>query len=79
MLKNYYPIQITASFSSTVILFNHKKICWFGKNGTINCMTPQIFELRTKVNKVLFSRNIYPIAKLSQYEFIQAGPEPCQL
>ena len=39
-LKNYHPLQITAGHSCSIILFNHKKIVWFGTNGTINTQIP---------------------------------------
>ena len=34
--KTFFPVQVSASFNSSIILFNHKKILWFGTNGTIS-------------------------------------------
>ena len=34
--KNYLPLQITASFNSSIVLLSNKKIYWFGTNGTID-------------------------------------------
>lgn len=48
--KTFYPVQVSASFNSSIILFNHKKIVWFGTNGTLSSqMTPEIMDLKAKV------------------------------
>lgn len=49
-LRTFSPVQVSASFDSSIILFNHKKIIWFGTNGTISSqMTPEILDLKSKV------------------------------
>ncbi len=48
--KTFYPLQISAGFDSSIILFNHKKIVWFGSNGSIkNQMSPTVLDLKEKV------------------------------
>lgn len=48
--KTFFPVQVSASFNSSIILFNHKKILWFGTNGTISSqMSPDILDLKSKV------------------------------
>jgi hypothetical protein len=34
--KTFFPFQVSANFNSSIVLFNHKKIVWFGTNGSIS-------------------------------------------
>ena len=64
-LKTFHPLQISASFNSSIILFNHKKIVWFGSNGSIsNQSTPTILDFKDKV--IFFTKLVQFIKQLSR-------------
>jgi hypothetical protein len=64
-LKTFHPIQISASFNSSIILFNHKKVIWFGTNGSIcNQLVPTILDLKDKV--IFFTKIVQFIEQLSR-------------
>ena len=50
-IKTAHPIQVSACFTSSIVLMSNKKVYWFGKNGTIDgVLSPQLLELKNKVH-----------------------------
>ena len=49
-MKTYTPLQVAASFNSSIVLLSNHKVYWFGTNGTIKmCLTPTLMQLKDKV------------------------------
>ena len=49
--KTYTPLQVAASFNSSIVLLSDHKVYWFGTNGTIKmCLTPTQMQLKEKVS-----------------------------
>ena len=49
-MKTYHPLQVSASFNSSLVLLSNHKVYWFGTNGTIKmCLTPVVMNLKKKV------------------------------
>ena len=57
-MKTYHPLQIAASFNSSIVLLSNHKVYWFGTNGTIKmCLTPTLMDIKSKVILPLFSHS----------------------
>lgn len=79
-LKTYSPLQVSASFNSTLLLLSNRKIYWFGTNGTINRLkTPALFDIQKRVNKVICSLKNFHKVNLLLCEYEVNGVDLCQL
>jgi hypothetical protein len=49
-MKSAFAIQVSASFTGSLVLLSNHKLYWFGKNGTLSDVsTPTLLELKSKV------------------------------
>lgn len=79
-MKTNHPLQVAASFSSSIVLLSNNKVYWFGSNGTIKMVScPVLFDMRTKVFLLLHSHNIYQQNKRYRCESYAHGVGLCQL
>jgi hypothetical protein len=57
-----YPIQVAATYSSSIVLTSKRKIFWFGKNGTIdNVASPIEINLQSKGRLIANSELSTPV------------------